>query len=261
MKIVSALVLLLGCSLPAAANDDPLVAEINGRSIRMSDVYAEIETQPIGDQIALRQRVELFAESLVREEILFQSALATDFAADPELREIVKSTVVKELIARHVTAKLQVSDGEVRDFYDNNHSAIRFEEIRAAQILLADRTECDALRQSISSDQQFQQLARDRSLHRESAELGGDLGLFMNHNGPLGFETLLFSMQPGDMAVFESNDGCHLVRVMTRNTPPLPALAEVKDRIHNLLLARKERKLLQQLLERAEKSVQVRRPE
>ena len=39
-----------------------------------------------------------FVESIVREEILFQSMLASNFESEPDLRERIKSIVVEALI-------------------------------------------------------------------------------------------------------------------------------------------------------------------
>ena len=112
---------------------------------------------------------------------------------------------------------------------------------------------------SVGSAEAFREAARSRSLDTETAAEGGDLGLFMNHAGPHGFESELFSMQPGEMRIFDGPRGCHLVRVTQRNTPPLPPLHDVAPRIRALLETREERALLEALLERAAVTVPVTR--
>jgi hypothetical protein len=42
-------------------------------------------------------------------------------------------------------------------------------------------------------------------------------------------------MQPGDMRLFQSEDGCHLVRITERETPPMPAIKAVAPQIRTLI--------------------------
>ncbi len=256
--IVAAVAIAFG-QASLAQDDDPVIAEVNGHPVRLSDVMREVESQPLGDQIALRERLGDFAESLVREELLFQYAIGAAAEADPEFRRGLKSAVVEHLIDRQVNSKVEVSDEEVQAFYDRYPGTVRGEELRASQIVLEERAECDALEASITSDDEFARIARERSLH-SSAPDGGDLGMFMQHDTGTIFEKALFTLQPGEMVVLESHSGCHLLRVTLRNSPPMPSIEEVAPRIRNLLRFRKEREHLSELMERAEKAVRVERP-
>lgn len=244
------------------AEDDPVIAIVNGHKLRLSYVYAQIESLPLGDQVSIRAQLDRFIESIVREEALFQSMIATDFSSEPELREEIKQATVKYLIKRHVEDRIRVTDEAVRDFYQTNAGAIRGEHVRASQIVMAKREQCDALRQSIKSLGAFETAAREHSLDQESARLDGDIGRFMNHTGPYGFEVELFDMQVDEMRVFESSKGCHLVRITEHVVPPLPPLREVEPRIRSLLERQQEIDLLSALMERSEKSITLeRRPQ
>jgi len=258
-RVVSAA--LLCAALPAAvtAEQDPLLATVNGRQVHRSDVQRQVEALALGDQITVRAQFDRFAESVVREEILFQYLRAEDFDTLPGLRDAVRTAALEFLIRHGVRTRIDVTDEEVRAYYDANASAIRGESVRAAHIVLARRDQCEALARGIDSDEAFRDAARARSLDRESAARGGDIGLFMNHAGPYGFETALFTMQPGDMQVFETGRGCHLVRITGRETPPLPPLADVAPRIRTLLETGEERALLDALLERARATIDVQR--
>jgi peptidyl-prolyl cis-trans isomerase C len=255
------------CTLLLAANAwatespdaDPVLAVVNGYDIRLSYVYAQIEAMPLGDQVSIRQQLERFIESIVREEVLFQSMLASNFSSEPELRDEIKAVVVKHLIDRYVTERVAISQHDVQKYFQDNASAIRGENVRASEIRLAQKEDCESLMASIDSQQAFEAAARERSMDRRSGERGGDIGLFMNHEGPFGFEAALFEMQKGDMRVFQSAEGCHLVRVTERVTPPLPPLEEVAPRIREILRTQQERALLGELLERGEKGLDVER--
>jgi len=253
---------MLSFSAPVIADDaDAVLAVINGHELRRSYVNEQLGALPLGDQIGIRAQLDRFVDSIVREEVLFQYMISSDFADDPNLREAIKTTVVNHMVEQYVTRQIKVSDDDVRKYYEDNASAIRDENVRVSQILLRQHAECASLMTTISSDKQFASAARAHSLHRESADRGGDIGLYMNHSGPLGFETQFFTMQPGEMQIFDSADGCHLVRIIERVTPPMPPFEQVAPRIRSLIERQQQIELLRALLDKASANVEVIRPQ
>lgn len=257
--IVLAVLLLAAGKAFTDENKDPRVAVVNDHEIRLSYVYEQIESLPLGEQIMIRERFDRFVDSLIQEEVLFQSMIVSDFADEPELRESVKHSVAEFLIERHVRDRIEVTDAQVREFYDEQASAIRGETVRASQIVLASRADCKALSESIDSQAEFGEVARSRSLDAESAARDGDIGRFMNHAGPFGFEEDLFEMEIGEMRVFDSELGCHLVRLTEHDLPPLPPYAEVEPGIRGFLQRQREAELLRELIDRAGEGVSVER--
>ncbi len=252
--------LISAASIASAEDEDPIVANVNGHEIRLSYVYEQIEGVALGDQLSVRQNLPRFIESIVREEILYQSMLATDFAQEAELRQKIKSMIVEHLITRHVEAKKKhVTEQDIATYYETNASAIRGESVRASQIVLADEQDCRTLMSDIRSQEQFARIAKEQSIDDATRERDGDMGYFMNHSGALGFEPDLFDMQPDEMRVFNTAQGCHLVRLTEHESPPMPPLAEVSDRIRELLERERERDLLKALLDRSEPGIDVTR--
>jgi hypothetical protein len=242
-----------------AAEPDLLLAKINDRPLHLSDVERAVSEMPLGDQVEVRAQIGVFAEAMVREEILFQSMLATNFDAEPELRERIKKAVLDHLIEKHVSSRIGVSDAAVEKFYAQNPGSIRAEELAASRIVLATRGECTAMATRIDSEATFRELARKHSIDRETGERGGEWGYVMNHIGPFGFEPQLFELEIGEVGIFDYAGNCHLIRVDSRSVPPLPELAAVSEYIRGFLETRQERTLLSTLLERSQASVSVER--
>lgn len=237
---------------------DPIVGKVNDHDIRLSYLYQKIESLPLGEQIDVRDQLSRFLESVIQEEVLFQSMLRTGFQDEPELREQVKASVVKFLVEKYVTKQLQVTEGDIERYYLENASVIRNETIRVRQIVLPTRDACEALMAQIDSEAAFIHLAKTHSRHA-SAKEGGDLGRYMRHPGPLGFEEDWFDMHVDEMRIFESPEGCHLVRVVDRVTPPLPPLEEVQDRIRFILQRNQEISLLRALIIERVQGMQIER--
>ena len=237
---------------------DPVVGRVNEHDVRLSYLYQKIESLSLGEQIDVRDQLSRFLESVIQEEVLFQSMLRTGFKDEPELREQVKAAVVEFLIDKYVAKRLQVTAQDIERYYRDNASVIRNETIRVRQIVRPTREACEALQTQIDSEEAFVALAKRYSLHA-SAKAGGDLGRYMRHAGPLGFEEQWFDMRVDDMRIFESPEGCHLVRVVDRITPPLPPLEQVRERIRFVLQRNQEIALLRALIDERAQGMRIER--
>ncbi|MBI3993518.1 MAG: peptidylprolyl isomerase [Candidatus Lambdaproteobacteria bacterium] len=244
---------------PAAPTADPVVARINGRELRLSAVYAVIEALPLGEQIELREGIERFAESLITEEMLFQGALANDFADVLGLRDEVKSLVTQRLIETRIRARIQVSAEEVAAFHRANRDLVEGRHVRISHILRGRREECERLLAQIHSAQDFARLVAAQSLDGASVPRGGDLGYVMAEPGALGFEPELFKLGVGELGVFESSRGCHVVRVTEIQAPDPPSPAQVQALVRPYLERLQEQALLRDYLRELEGRVRVER--
>lgn len=254
-------VTLLVMSTICVADTDPVIAVINDFKLKASDVNAQIAKMPLGDQVSVRSNTEKFAESLIQEEVLFQYLLQNGFSGEAELRSELKTIAVNHLINKYVTQKMDVTDEQIKNYYQQNTSAIRGETVQVSHILTTTRKKCESILSRLKAGEVFANLANQYSIHKTSAERGGELGSLMNHNGPLGFEPELFEIPQNEYTLFESEDGCHVVIVTGRDTPPLPDLEKVAPALKNLLLREQEIIALQLLIENAHQQVKVVRPQ
>jgi parvulin-like peptidyl-prolyl isomerase len=262
VRLFAMLGMLLGALSVAWSQDaDTVLATVNGHEIRLSYVYRKVEALALGEQIDIRAQLERFVDSVIKEEILFQSMLRSDFQDEPDLREKVKTTVVEYLIQKYVQDRIQVPEDAIQAYYRDNASVIRGETVRVRHILRPQRAACEALLVQINSDATFIELAKTHSLDQASAPKGGDLGQFMRHPGPLGFEQQWFDMQQGEMRIFESPQGCHIIRLIERETPPMPPLEQVRERIRFVLARNQEIALLRALIEQRARDMNIERRE
>ncbi len=254
---------LLVESAPASERkrpSDPLVARVNGHDIHLSHVYKSIESLSLGDQIDVRGDLDIYIEAMVNEEVLFQWAFRNDFKGEPDLRQEIKDLVVRQLIEKYVRSKINVDEGEVRAYYENNPTTIRMEHVIVRRILLPERGQCEQLMARIDSDDTFAEMAKVHSLDKETASLGGLTGLLMRLDGVTqGPELEFFDMKVGEMRVFDVPEGCLLVRSVFFERPPIPPFDEVKDGIKSFLSSKRELELIDQLFEEATQNMQVER--
>ena len=256
------LLLIFVLASPARAEQtDAVVARVNQHEIRLSDVNASVSSLVLGDQIDVREDLQGYIEAMIREEVLFQFALATDFDEERELRERVKALVAAHLLQKHVQSRSTVPDSEVRAFYDANPSQVRGEHVQVREILLSSRKECEEMQQRVDSEETFIELARTHSLDEERAANGGDSGLLMRPEwgGGSGHELEYFDMQPDETRIFDVPGGCLLVRQVFYVNPPLPRFENVKEDIRGYLVQVRQAELIEALFAKASRHVTVER--
>jgi parvulin-like peptidyl-prolyl isomerase len=250
-------------SSPASAmaqEKDPVVAKVDQHEIHLSDVYASIESLPLGDQINMRKQFDLVIQSLVNEELLFQTVLSSNLDWERQLRNEIKSLVVERVIKKQVKERIKISDAEIRKYYQENRNSLRGWHVRVRHILMKSKSDCEALKKRIDSEQTFSEMAIKHSLDSTSAANGGDLGYMMySEDSPqsLGFELQFFEMKIEEMRIFESERGCHLVRVVDIDDPPDPPFEKIKEFLLPRLEQIQERALLQKLIEKSARNVRV----
>ena len=240
----------------AGGEDDKIIARVNDHPIRLSEVYSQIESRPLGEQIDYRERLEQFARSVIIEEMLFQYLLSRDFEGEPALREEVKYLAVQALLEKQVNQKIRVTDEEIQHFYLENRDHIWSAHARVHIIQLPTRSRCIALLRELADEESFSRAAREVSSH-PSAATGGDMGFLMTAPGELGYEPELLKMQPGELRIFDQPTGCHLVRLAEIVKRPEPGPEEIKRTLSAILSRGKERALLEALVEKASAVVTV----
>ena len=239
--------------------DASVVAVVNGHPIRADYVDARIAAATPGEQIAMHEQRQRFVESIITEELLLQSMLATDFAEEPELREQVKALVAEHLIHTRIGERIVVDEAEAQRYYREHESVIRGETVRVSHIVLRERAECERLMAEIDDEASFVVAAREHSIDPATSVRGGELGRVMDHPGAFGFEQEMFRLGEGEMAVYDGPAGCHLVRAGAREVPPLPPYEAVRERIHALLRREQEIALLRALVAELESRLEVER--
>lgn len=263
-SIVPLLFLLLPLSVGVVTAEgkksQPVVAKVNGQEIRLSEVRASIESLSLGDQIDVRGELNTYIEAMINEEVLFQWALRSNFRGEEKLRAKVKDLVVRVLIEKHVRSKIKVTEAQVRSYYERNPSLVRGEHVRVRSILLKSRPECESLLPSIDSEQTFIKLAQAHSLHRDTGARGGDSGLIMRGEGQgTGHELEFFKMKVGEMRIFDSPQGCLIVRSVFYVNPPLPPYQAVRNSLRRYLENRAEVQLVDQLFKKALQGAKIQR--
>ena len=138
----------------------------------------------------------------------------------------------------------EVTDAEVKAYYEQNRRLFSGSQIRASHILVKDEDLAKRLREELRQDpSRFDELAKANSTDTATAARGGDLGFFGQGRMVAPFEQAAFALEkPGDISdVVKTPFGFHIIKLTERKEGSERPFDEVKERIRvNLLNQRRQ---------------------
>lgn len=238
LAVVLAAVMVAGAGVTLLAQGDSnVVAWVNGEPITRDELYDEMVRQ-VGQQVldelilirlvyqaAADQGVSVDPDALAEE----VAAIEADVGGPDQLafllqmynmtREELERQISLNMLVRAVLEPdIQVTEDEVRSWFDENRDRLRQDEqVRARHILVETEEEALELRERLLAGEDFAALAREHSTDVGSALRGGDLGWFGRGVMVEPFEAAAFSLEPGEISEpVQSQYGYHLILVEDR---------------------------------------------
>ena len=227
------LALATALALPAAAQEDPVVARVDDREITRSDVQREVSSLPQQyQQMPFEAVFGALRDRAINTALLSNAAEARDLADDPAVQEAIRDAerliLRNRLIERTVAAA--TTDEALRAAYEARKADDGFarEEVKARHILVEDEATAAELIAELDGGADFAALAAEHSTG-PSGEQGGDLGWFTKDQMVGPFADAAFAMAPGDVSAepVESRFGWHVIQVEDRRTA-VPAFEEAR---------------------------------
>ena len=173
-----ALAVALGPALTGCGGEakGPVLAEVGETPIHASELhrYEERLAESLRSREAGIEGRRQHLQALIDKEILIQEAAARGWDRDPEMRRKLHrewtERLVNEFLAREVDAKVTLEDQEIQDHYLETG---RDRAVKAAKIVVESREEAEEIVGLLEGAADFGELARQRSIHRPTAEEGG----------------------------------------------------------------------------------------
>jgi peptidyl-prolyl cis-trans isomerase C len=245
MKLVSirtgavlfALATLSGAAF--AQSDDPLVATVNGKEIRRSEVLEAARSLPPQYQSQIEQLFPMLVDRMVDFQLLSEAAGAAGLAQDEEVKRRVaelQDDVMREVYIQRQIEE-QVDDAALRKRYDEFLAANPPKpEIRARHILLEDEAVAKEMIAQLEGGADFAELAKENSTG-PSASRGGDLGYFSEEQMVPEFSEQAFALANGEhsKSPVKTQFGWHVIKVEDRRDGTPPAFEGMEQQLREEL--------------------------
>lgn len=216
------------------AEDDPIVAVVEGTEFRLSDLrqsYADLPEQ--FRQMPLEAIYDPLLDRLIDGQLLLEQAEADNVAAEPEVEAAIEQ-------ARADVLRQTLIERAVRDATTDEALAAAYEELRAQpdfaveevtarHILVETEEEAREVIAALDEGADFAELAQERSTDPAAAR-GGELGTFRRGSMVPPFEEAAFALEPGSYSAepVQTQFGYHVILVEAKEAKE-PGLDEVAD--------------------------------
>jgi peptidyl-prolyl cis-trans isomerase C len=219
-----------------------VVATYKGRNLTSDRILQEFERLPAPSRtyLAAPDRKRQFIENLVMNDLLFEEGQKAGYDKDPEvdrqLNDLRKRLVVQRVMRQYQTPP-DISDEQIRAYYDQNPILYSTTQVHASHILVKDEELAKQLLAEVKADpQKFADIAREKSTDSVSAKKGGDLGTFGAGRMVPEFEKVAFALKPGEISdVVKTQYGYHVIMVTERKEGEPKPFEQVKEQIRSTL--------------------------
>ena len=254
--LVSALAVAAVISMPPVrAQDDPVVARVNGTDVRQSDLAAAEED--LGGNIpqmtpeAKRDYLITFVGDMI---LVAKAAEAKKIGDTDDFKKKLAYARTKLLMEQLLQseAKAAVNDAAMHKVYDEAIGQMKKEtEVHARHILVETEDEAKTVLAELKKGADFAELAKSRSKDPGSAE-GGDLGYFTKDQMVPEFSEVAFKLDKGALSdPVKSQFGWHVIKVEDKREKQPPEFDKVKDQLETYVVRRSQVEMITKLRQEA----------
>ena len=217
---------------------DKVLAKVAGREITEAEFHAYLQGIPREQQAYAMnpQYREQYLDQLIALHMFAQLGEDEKLDESEEYAKILESAkrdILAQLAMRDTLKKVQVSEEELKDYYEANQK--KFEKgatVSAKHILVEQEEQCkDILAQIESGAKTFEDAAQEFSTCPSKAK-GGDLGEFGRGQMVKEFEDAAFDAEIGKVVgPVKTQFGHHLIKVEKKNESSTASFDEVRGQI------------------------------
>jgi len=235
----------------ARAQDDPVVARVNGTEVRQSDLAAAEED--LGGNIpqmtpeAKRDYLITFVGDMI---LVAKAAEAKKMGDTDDFKKKLAYARTKLLMEQLLQseAKAAVTEAALHKVYDEAIGQMKKEtEVRARHILVETEDEAKAVVAELKKGADFAELAKAKSKDPGSAD-GGDLGYFTKDQMVPEFSEVAFKLDKGQLSdPVKSQFGWHVIKVEDKRMRQPPEFEKVRDQLENYVVRRQQSAVITKL--------------
>ena len=246
------------------ADEDPVIAVVNGTEIRMHEIGFAYQSLPEEyKQMPEQALFEPLLDQVVNRYLVVQAARAEGFDKIPEVSDQVNFVADSALRDSFLFRKIEEAQNPeaLKVLYEAEVAKIpEGEEVSARHILVKTEEEAKAVKIRADAGEDFAGLASEISTGPSKVN-GGDLGYFVKERMVPEFAETAFAMQPGQISdPVKTQFGWHVIKVEDRRAAQPPAMAEMEDQLKQQVARTTINDFLKELRDAAEIKITLPNP-
>jgi peptidyl-prolyl cis-trans isomerase C len=236
MSAMAAALFLSLSAGPVMAQEDPLIAKVNGVEVHQSDLTMAEEDVGQNAQALTGDAKRDYLLQYVSDVILAAKAAEAKKVADQtEFKgrlAFMRNKLLMETLLQQ-EGKASVTPEAMKKVYEDAVKQIGNEqEVRARHILVPTEDEAKAILAEIKKGTDFSELAKQKSKDPGAAAEGGDLGYFTKEQMVPEFAEVAFRLEKGQVSdPVKTQFGWHIIKVEDKRAKPVPTFEQVKDQV------------------------------
>jgi len=197
-----------------------------------------------------------------KDQAQFEAALKSAGMTLDSLKASIRSTLVTTKLTEQLVANMQVTDQEIKDYYNNNKTQFAQKaQKRSSHILFKATDKAKAqkvLNQLKARSITFSAAAKKYSIDTATASKGGDLGWPNGTTYVPEFTAAVEKLAKGKMSgLVQSTYGWHIIVVTDTRPAKQQQLAEVKEQIQQIIIAKRKAEAYQKFLDELRASAKI----
>ena len=241
-----------------------VIAEVNSGTITTGDFDRELKNLPeyLKAMAETPQgRKEMLDTMVIRELILQQAAkdgLDKGAEIEEKLQDLKKRLIVESFLKKKVEAESNVSDEDMKKFYEQNKDKFKSgDQIKASHILVKTEKEAKDIQAQLKGGGNFEELAKKSSVDSSSAK-GGDLGWFGKGSMVPAFEKAALALKEGQISdIVKSDFGFHIIKLTGKRAAGIRPFEEVKEQIKGAIMPTKQQEVFQKIKDELKKTAKI----
>lgn len=233
--------------------ENKVLAIVNGREVTDMDLQQNIARFPRERQsyFSSEEGKRRLLDQVISYELIYNYAKDTNIDSDIEFKtqlENVEKEILTQYTINKVLSEIQVSDEEIKEYYENNENMfVGQETVRAKHILVETIDKASQIVDEIREGLSFEEAASKYSSCPSKAQ-GGDLGQFTRGSMVPEFEEVAFKLNIGEVSEpVKTQFGYHLIKVEEKGEQTSKKFDEVEVEIRNNILQEKQNKKYMEL--------------
>lgn len=278
--LILILVIAVAAVLIVYLQHDPAVAVVNGEKITRDQLYSILYMQGgrdvldnlISERLILQEgkkcgitvseeEIDAEIDSIIGEYFMgmeeqFSSYLEQQGYSVELFRENARVSLMAEKI---VSADLEISEEEARDYFDKNPGVFDIpEEVKARHILVETEEEALEMITRLEKGEDFAGLAKEYSTDPGSKDQGGDLGFFPRGEMMKEFEEAAFGLEVGGRSEpVKTTHGYHVIETLDHKEGREVTYEEVAGEVKESIKDEKIPLLIQELIARLQEEAVI----